>query len=167
MQLLIVRHAIAEERETWAPRDDSLRPLTADGKKKMKESAKGLRALVPKIDLLATSPLTRAMQTAQILSKVYDKPEPTVADVLSPGQRPAAVVAWLRTQSGGANKTVAVVGHEPGLGSLGTWLCAGIERSFLDLGKGGACLVELAERIEAGEAMLAWVLRPSQLRRLG
>ena len=46
-------------------------------------------------------------------------------------------------------------------------MCAGIERSFLDLGKGGACLVELAERIEAGEAMLAWVLRPSQLRALG
>lgn len=162
MRLLIVRHAIAEERETWAPRDDALRPLTADGKKKMKESAKGLRALVPKLDVLATSPLTRAMQTAQILSRVYDRPAPTVADVLSPGQRPAAVVAWLRTQS--VHKTVAVVGHEPGLGSLGTWLCAGIERSFLDLGKGGACLVELAERIEAGEAMLAWVLRPSQLR---
>ena len=165
MQLLIVRHAIAEERETWAPRDDSLRPLTADGKKKMKESAKGLRALVPKLDVLATSPLTRAMQTAQILSKVYDRSGPAVAEVLSPGQRPAAIVAWLRTQS--AHKTVAVVGHEPGLGSLATWLCAGIERSFLDLGKGGACLVELAERIEAGEAMLAWVLRPSQLRRLG
>ena len=165
MPLLIVRHAIAEERETWVPRDDSLRPLTADGKKKMKESAKGLRALVPTLDVLATSPLTRAMQTAQILSKVYDKPAPTVADVLAPGQRPAAVVAWLRTQS--AHKTVAVVGHEPGLGSLATWLCAGIERSFLDLGKGGACLVELAERIEAGEAMLAWVLRPSQLRALG
>jgi phosphohistidine phosphatase len=165
MQLLIVRHAIAEERETWAPRDDSLRPLTADGKKKMKESAKGLCALVPKLDLLATSPLTRAKQTAQILAKVYEKPEPTVTDVLSPGQRPAAVVAWLRTQS--AHKIVAVVGHEPGLGSLASWLAAGSERSFLDLGKGGACLIDLAERIEAGEAMLAWVLRPSQLRKLG
>jgi phosphohistidine phosphatase len=164
MQLVIIRHAIAEERETWAPRDDSLRPLTADGKKKMKESAKGLHALVPRFDVLATSPLTRAMQTAQILAKVYEKPAPTVVDVLSPGQRPAAVVAWLRTQS--AHKTVAVVGHEPGLGSLASWLTAGSERSFLDLGKGGACFVELPERIEAGEAMLAWVLRPSQLRAL-
>lgn len=164
MQFVIIRHAIAEERETWAPRDDSLRPLTASGKKKMKEAAKGLRALVPRFDVLATSPLTRAMQTAQILAKVYEKSQPTVVDVLSPGQRPAAVVAWLRTQA--AHKTVAVVGHEPGLGSLASWLTAGNERSFLDLGKGGACLVELPERIEAGEAMLAWVLRPSQLRAL-
>jgi phosphohistidine phosphatase len=165
MQFVIIRHAIAEEREAWAPRDDALRPLTADGKKKMKEAAKGLRALVPRFDVLATSPLTRALQTAQILAKVYEKPEPTAVDVLAPGQRPAAVVAWLRTQS--AHKTVAVVGHEPGLGSLASWLTAGNERSFLDLGKGGACLVELPERIEAGEAMLAWVLRPSQLRALG
>src|SRR5436190_1246413 len=76
MQLLIVRHGIAEERETWAPRNDDLRPLTEEGKKKMKEAAKGLHALVPKLEVLASSPLTRAVQTATILAKEYDKNEP-------------------------------------------------------------------------------------------
>jgi phosphohistidine phosphatase len=165
MQLLVVRHGIAEDRETWAPRDDALRPLTEDGKKKMKEAAKGLRALVPRLDLLATSTLTRAVQTAMILSKVYDKSEPAKTDALTPGQHPPAFAAWLRTQA--AHKTVAVVGHEPGLGTIVSWLTAGIERSFLELGKGGACLLDLGERIDGGEAMLLWVLRPNHLRKLG
>jgi len=165
MQLLVVRHGIAEEREAWAPRDDSLRPLTADGKKKMKEAAKGLRAIVPRVDMLATSPLTRAMETAVILAKVYDKGTPTTVDALAPGQRPPALAPWLRSQV--THKTVAIVGHEPGLGSLASWLTAGSERSFLELGKGGACLLEFGERIDAGEAMLVWVLRPSHLRSLG
>lgn len=164
MQLLVVRHGIAEERETWAPRDDALRPLTDDGKKKMKEAAKALRARVPRLDVLASSPLTRAMQTAVILGKVYERGAPVETDTLAPGQHPPAFAAWLRTQA--THKTVAIVGHEPGLGAIVSWLTAGIERSFLELGKGGACLLDLGEKIEGGEAMLLWVLRPSQLRKL-
>jgi len=164
MQLLVIRHAIAEDRETWAPRDDKLRPLTDDGKKKMKEAAKALRSLVPKLDVLATSPLTRAAQTAEILAKVYDGPAPAPVDALAPGQRPAALASWLRTQA--LEKTVAIVGHEPGLGAAASWLATGTERSFLDLGKGGACFLDLGERVEAGEGMVLWVMRPSQLRGL-
>jgi phosphohistidine phosphatase len=165
MQLLVVRHGIAEDRETWAPRDDALRPLTAEGKKKMKEAAKGLRALIPRLDVLASSPFTRAQQTAAILAKVYDLTEPATVDALASGQRPPALAPWLRTQA--TRKTVAIVGHEPGLGSLVSWLAAGSERSFVELGKGGACLLDVGERIDAGEAMLVWALRPSQLRALG
>jgi phosphohistidine phosphatase len=166
MQLLVVRHGIAVEREEWAKEhsDDRGRPLTDEGKKKMKECAKGLRALVPRLDVLVTSPLTRALQTAAILAKVYDKGEPVVVDALSPGQHPPALATWLRTQ--GTQKTVAIVGHEPGLGATVSWFTAGSERSFLELGKGGACLLDLGDRIEAGDAMLLWVLRPSHLRAL-
>jgi phosphohistidine phosphatase len=165
MQLLVVRHAIAEDREAWAPRDDALRPLTADGKKKMKEAAKGLRSIVPRVDVLATSPFTRATETAVILAKTYDKGTPTTVDALVPGQRPSALLPWLRSQA--IHKTVAIVGHEPSLGALVSWLTAGSERSFVELGKGGACLLDFGERIDAGEAILLWVLRPSHLRSLG
>lgn len=165
MQLLLMRHGIAEDRETWAPRDDDSRPLTEGGKRKLKEAAKGLQALVPKVDLLASSPLTRAMQTAMILARVYGTAEPLKVDALIPGQHPPAFAAWLRTQV--TRKTVAVVGHEPALGTIISWLAAGIEQSFVELGKGGACLLDLGERIDAGEAMIEWVLRPSHLRALG
>ena len=165
MQLLLVRHGIAEDRETWAPRDDDSRPLTEGGKRKLKEAAKGLQALVPKVDLLASSPLTRAMQTAMILARVYGRAEPLKVDALIPGQHPPAFAAWLRTQV--TRKTVAVVGHEPALGTIISWLAASIEQSFVELGKGGACLLDLGERIDAGAAMIEWVLRPSHLRALG
>ena len=167
MQLLVVRHGIAVERDEWTKEhnDDSERPLTAEGKKKMKECAKGLRALVTRVDVVATSPLTRAMQTAAILAKVYDKGDAAIVDALSPGQHPPAVAAWLQSQA--TRKTVAVVGHEPGLGALVSWFAAGTERSFVELGKGGACLLDLGDHIEAGEGMILWVLRSSQLRALG
>lgn len=131
----------------------------------MKEAAKGLRALLPRLDVVVTSPLTRAMQTAVILSRTYETSAPLKADALMPGQPPPALAAWLKNHA--THKTVAVVGHEPGLGATVSWLTAGSERSFLELGKGGACLLELGARIEAGDAMLVWVLRPSQLRELG
>lgn len=164
MQLLVVRHGIAEEREKWAPQDDALRPLTDEGKRKMKEAAKGLRSIVPRVDALATSPLTRAHQTAVILARTYDRDEPVAVESLTPGQRPAVLAEWLRTQA--SRKTVAIVGHEPSLGTIVTWFTAGIEQSFIELGKGGACLLDLGDRIDAGEAMLLWALRPSQLRAL-
>jgi phosphohistidine phosphatase len=164
MHLLVVRHGVAEERETWAPKDDGLRPLTDAGKKKMKEAPRGARA-VPRIGCTGhQSSHPRAKQTATILAKAYDKGEPVLVDALAPGSVRPALLPWLRTQA--TQKTVAIVGHEPGLGSLVSWLTAGSERSFVELGKGGASLLDLGERIEAGDAMLFWLLRPSQLRSL-
>jgi len=166
MNLLVVRHAIAEDAAEWARGggDETTRPLTSEGKKKMKKHAAALRRLVPDLDLLATSPFTRAAETAQILSAVYDKKRPVVVPVLAPGHGSAAVTAWLQTQS--AHDTVALVGHEPGLSSCVSWLIAGLERSALELKKGGACFLSLPEKIEKGGGILTWLLTPSQLREL-
>ena len=82
-----------------------------------------------------------------------------MVDALAPGQRPPALLPWLRTQA--TQKTVAIVGHEPGLGSLVSWLTAGSERSFVELGKGGASLLgsRRAHRSRRRHALLA---APSQ-----
>lgn len=167
MYLLVVRHGIAEDRNEWsrAHGDDASRPLTKAGRRKMKDGAKGLRSLVPTLDVLATSPLTRALETAQILAAEWGRPDPVTVPALAPGQRPEALAAWLRTQAG--KETVAVVGHDPGLSVAVSWLAAGVERPMLELGKGGACLLRLSERIDAGEALLLWLLRPAHLRELG
>jgi len=67
MQLLLIRHAIAEDRFEFARtgQSDYYRPLTERGRARMARGATGLRTLVPDIDVLATSPLTRAVQTAE------------------------------------------------------------------------------------------------------
>ena len=165
MNLVVVRHAIAEDAAAYARlhTDDAGRPLTPEGRKKMKQAARGLRALVPTLDVLATSPLTRAVQTADILAAEYGL-TPVVATALSPGQPIAAVAAWLEDHR--RHDAVGIVGHEPGLSQLVSWCLAGTDRSFVELKKGAACLLEFGGEIGPGAATLRWALAPSHLRTL-
>src|SRR5882724_2462532 len=67
VRLLVVRHAIAEDPAVFAAtgRSDAERPLTEKGRRRMRRVARGLKKLVPAIDGLATSPLVRAVETAE------------------------------------------------------------------------------------------------------
>ncbi len=165
MKLLLIRHAIAEEREdfTRTGKDDRLRPLTDEGRKKMKQAARGLRKIVPGIDLLATSPLIRAAQTGAILDSVYGGLKEVEIDELSPEATPGDFLRWLRKQKA---ECIAAVGHEPGLSLLLSWLLTGSERRFFAFRKGGACLLDFPGEAGAGTATLAWALTPGQLRDL-
>ncbi|MFL6201132.1 MAG: SixA phosphatase family protein [Thermoanaerobaculia bacterium] len=165
MRLLLVRHAIAEEREDFARtgKDDRLRPLTDEGRKKMKQAARGLRALVPEIDLLATSPLTRAAQTGAILDTVYGGLDEVEIEELSPETTPEELLRWLRKQKG---DVIAAVGHEPSLSQILGWLLTGTDRRLFAFRKGGACLLELGDEPAGGTATLLWALTPAQLRTL-
>lgn len=165
MKLLLIRHAIAEEPEdfTRTGKDDRQRPLTDEGRKKMKQNAKGLREQVPEIDLLATSPLTRAAQTAAILDSVYGGLSEVEIEELAPEATPTELLRWLRKQKAG---TIALVGHEPSLSLTLSWLLTGTERRLFSFRKGGACLLEFADEPAAGTATLLWALTPGQLRDL-
>lgn len=165
MDVLLVRHAKAEAREVFAlsGADDALRPLTREGGKEMRRLARALQGLLPRIDVIATSPLVRALQTAEILAARYGgKAQPLPR--LAPGHAPEEVLNWLRSQ--GDHDCVALIGHEPDLGLLAAWLLTGDEHGFLPLKKGGACLLRLAGGIDAGRAELVWALPPAVLRRL-
>ncbi len=167
MELLVVRHAIAEEREVFAEtgRDDSERPLTPVGRRKFERSARGLRRVVPSIDLLATSALARALETAEVLRRAYGLEEVARLKELEPDANPAALVRWLREQGG--NPVVAVVGHEPHLSALVEYLLTAGRRGFVDIKKGGACRLVLGDVPTAGRAELRWLLTAAQLRALG
>ena len=167
MLLLIIRHAIAETREAHpvtTSDEDSLRPLTAKGRRRMAAAANGIRRLVPELNLLAASPLVRAQQTAEIVATAYGSLPIETTSSLEPESAPASFLTWLRAQRG---ESIAVVGHEPHLGILVTWLLTGVEESRVSFRKGGACLLELPKRPNKGEALLLWALTPSQLRRIG
>jgi phosphohistidine phosphatase len=165
MKLLLIRHAIAEERENFEKtgKDDRLRPLTDEGRKKMKQAARGLKEVVPHVDLLATSPLTRAAQTGAILDTVYGGLQEVEIEQLSPESTPADFLRWLRKQK---VETVAAVGHEPSLSLILSWLLTGAERRIFAFRKGGACLLEFPGEVGAGAASLLWALTPGQLREL-
>jgi phosphohistidine phosphatase len=165
MHLLVIRHAIAESRESFAKteQDDDLRPLTAEGRYKMVQCAEGLRAVAPKISMLATSPLTRARETAEIVAEEYGIDIRAETDALRPRAVLGDFADWIAEHD---HPVVAVVGHEPHLSTLVTWLLCGVEESHLELKKGGACLLAFKGAPKRGSGTLEWAVHPRLLRTL-
>ena len=165
MRIVIVRHGIAQEPDaSKAAQDDALRELTKQGRQKMRKTVRGLRQLVKAIDVIASSPLIRAAQTADILSAEYDGLRTVQIAALSPKKPPAALVDWLNAHPPDA--TIALIGHEPSLGIFLCWLLTGLQESFVQLKKGGVALIEISSPVAPGRAKLHWLLKPSQLRAL-
>lgn len=166
MQLLLIRHAIAEEKEDFARtgRDDDERPLTSEGRKKMRQVAAGLRRIVDTIDVLASSPFVRAMQTAEIVAAAYEGMPIVAVPALTPDAAFDEFAAWLREQHDA--KIIAAVGHEPHIGGLATWLLCGDDDSRTPFRKGGAALLDIDGRPGRASAALSWFLPPGVLRRL-
>lgn len=163
MQLAIVRHADAGDPAEFAQtgQPDRLRPLSRKGRKQMGAAAKGLLMLVPACDMIATSPYTRAVQTAEIVARAYDDADLEVTETLQPGSAPEDLVAWINTHADA--DVVIVVGHEPDLGLLATWLLTGTNESRIEFKKGGACLLAFEGRIKRGAGRLRWLMGPKQL----
>src|SRR5256884_4378344 len=142
MRLLVVRHAIAEDREAFARshKDDSTRPLTPDGRRKRGRAALGLKEFAPELELLAASPYKRALETAEIIAHAYGDQRVERVPELAPGAGIDRVIGWLTGQA--ARNTLTIVGHEPDLSQLVCVLLAGSNGPFLELRKGAACLLE-------------------------
>ena len=167
MRLLIVRHAIAENRKAFARtgKKDALRPLTGYGRVQMRQASKGLRRILPSIDIVGTSPLKRTVQTAEILAAAYDHPRLVNVAALDHSPDPLAFVRWLRAHR--REEVVAAVGHEMHLVSLMSTLLTGRRGRFVLLEKGGACLLLFEGALRPGRAKLVWSLSPAHLRALG
>lgn len=165
MELLFVRHGRAQDREVFARtgEPDERRPLTPDGCKRMKEAARGLRRVLPNLAVVATSPLLRARQSADLLGDAYGL-QPQESGVLAPGAKFEEVYAWAAQQSA---DLIALVGHEPDLGMLASHLLAGAHESFLPLKRGACCLIDCGVLPRAGGGKLLWLLTSAQLRRIG
>lgn len=172
MNLLVIRHAIAEDKDAFAAsgRKDDQRPLTEAGRSKMRRAAEGLRVTCPRVAVLASSPLVRARETADIVAPAFRITRVEIIEALRPDRPFEELTAWLRRRivpnGGDEDATVAIVGHEPHLSGLVTWLMSGGSESRMELKKGGACLLRFDREPARGEAILRWALTPSQLRRL-
>lgn len=167
MRLLIVRHAIAENRKVFARtgKKDALRPLTGYGRVQMRQASKGLRRILPSIDVVGTSPLKRTVQTAEILAAAYDRPRLVSVPALDHSPDPITFIRWLQTHR--REEVVAAVGHEMHLVSLMSTLLSGKRGRFVLLEKGGACLLLFEGALRPGQAKLVWSLSPAHLRALG
>ncbi len=130
MHLFVIRHGIAEDAELG--QDDADRELTSDGRKKLKETVKRLRALEVSFARVLTSPWARATQTAKLLKSLSDEP-PITTELLCQHPR-----AELLTMLADGSTSTAVVGHQPWLSELVAWLAFGDTRhsDAIELKKG-------------------------------
>jgi len=117
MELLILRHAIAYPRDAGRWPDDDERPLTAQGIRRARRAATGLKRILQRPQLVLTSPLVRARDTAMIFRQAAGWPRAVQCAVLTPSSQPAQTLEMLRRE-GAKAKCVAVVGHQPHLGRL-------------------------------------------------
>ncbi len=165
MELILVRHAIAYERDPLRWPDDSERPLTPAGIAKFEQAARGLRQVAKSVEVVLSSPFVRAMQTARILEDVAGWPEPVTCDVLEPSNDPLAVISFLQEHH--SHGVVALIGHEPLLGELAGALLSGAGGPAQPFKKGGAACFESEQGPPNGSMTLRWWLPPKLARKLG
>ncbi|HKT80903.1 MAG TPA: phosphohistidine phosphatase SixA [Vicinamibacterales bacterium] len=161
-ELYFIRHAIAEKRgEAWP--DDNKRPLSADGIARMRKNAKGLVKMGVTLDLVLTSPLVRARQTAEVVAAAFDaRPSIVAIDSLSPGSSYQSLLNDLAKHS--RRTRIALVGHETTLGEHAARLCG--SRHAFPFKKGGVCRIDLEVLPPAGPGTLRWFATPGMLRRI-
>jgi phosphohistidine phosphatase len=166
MRLLLLRHAIAAERdpERWA--DDRARPLTKEGERRMRRAALGMRRLGIRFDLILTSPLVRTVATARIAAAVCrPRTEMRLLKPLAPGGGVGGVLGAL----GGLppQSEILLVGHEPDLSLLAAALV--LERRSelpIDFKKGALARIDTDGAPRPGNGRLIYLLPPRVLRRI-
>lgn len=160
----LVRHAFAAHADPARWSDDSKRPLTADGIRRFRAAARGLRRLVPQVDIVLSSGYSRAWETAELLHEETGWPKPQECSVLEAERRASSALDVLREHGG---RSVALVGHEPYLSMLASILCAGDEGTLrLELKKGAVALLRVDGDVMPRAARLSWAAAPKILRAL-
>ncbi len=164
MDLYLLRHAIAEERGKATVTTDAERPLTTEGRKKLREIAAGMarEGCLPAVIL--ASPYVRARDTALLVAEVQGGGvEVVLSAALAPGAPPERLLAELN-QKHAAARVILLVGHEPDLGELVASLITGRESAGIRIKKGGLAKLQVETPVTPGGATLEWLLTPRQLR---
>ena len=153
MQLYFLRHGEADW-PGWSKPDDE-RPLTVFGKKEVRQVAKFLDRLKANPDLIVSSPLPRALQTAEVAAEQL-KTKLRQDEALEPGFGISELSTLLKRHH---SKALMLVGHEPDFSSVISALTGG----FIKMSKAGIALVDLDPETEKGR--LLWLFPPKFARK--
>jgi phosphohistidine phosphatase len=163
--LYVMRHGLAVARGSVRFSDDAQRPLEPEGKAKMREIAEGLKRVGFDADWIVTSPLVRAVETAEIIAESLDSRAPVdVCEAMRPGGSPEDLIAFLAKHP--SRTRVLVVGHEPDLSELASRLIGAGSHTNLAFKKGGCCMISFDEFPPRNPGQLMWWLTPRLLRKL-
>jgi len=166
MNIYLLRHGIAVEPGTTGYESDSERPLTAKGKNRLRAAARAMEELGLSFDLILSSPLLRAKQTAEIIAgHLKLRKKLAFSDHLAPAGNPRLLIQQLN-QSRPEPENVLLVGHEPYLGKLMALLVSGNTTLEIDFKKGGLCKLAAEFLLYGRCAKLAWLLTPRQMEKM-
>ena len=156
MQLYLVRHGIAVEGGDGI--DDGFRGLSDKGRRRFQKTARAFGKLGHRVDLILTSPLVRAVQTAEILAGATRHREVAVLEELDPRFDVGELRAAVESRAG-KSTTVALVGHEPQLSSFIAAL-SGVSQADIDLKKGAIVRIDAAALSDPEAVAVRWWLKP-------
>jgi phosphohistidine phosphatase len=160
MQVIMIRHATAEDRGRTP---DEARRLTREGRADARMTGRALRALGVNLDLLLTSPLARALETARAVAKQHRGATVEQEALLAPGGDVPALDRRLRDLLGRRVSCLGLVGHSPMLNEYIAHLLTGGPKMQVALSKSGVACVELADTWPRGPAEFRWLMRRNQL----
>lgn len=162
MNVYLLRHGIAVEREDWKSNDDSSRPLTREGEKQLKKISRALGKMDLKFDLILSSPHERAKRTAGIVAdESHLEKMLKFSDDLTPEgdlENLIGEINKLKPQP----ENLLLVGHEPYLSKL-TSLLVSESDIAMDFKKAGLCKLK-TDGLQFGRcAKFCWLLTPKQM----
>ena len=159
-QLYLFRHGLAVPHGTPGVEDDD-RPLTDEGERRVRQVARGLRRIKVKVVKIASSPLPRALRTAEIIAEALGEPGSVESfDELRAGRDASSLRAWLANR---LESRLMLVGHNPTLSDLLALLTTGdANHAYCELRKGGVAALTGDPR---GLYQVDWIARPKLFRR--
>jgi phosphohistidine phosphatase len=164
VEIYLIRHGIAEEKQPEIKKDEE-RSLTKEGKQKTEKVAQRLKQMGFHFDLIATSPLVRARQTAEILIREGLSSQIEESTHLTPeGNIYNWVTEWLEPRNYATDIQLALVGHEPNLSAWAEILVWGQDKASLVLKKAGMIGIKLPEKgSPLGCSQMFWLTPPKYL----
>ncbi|MEG3841807.1 phosphohistidine phosphatase SixA [Microcoleus sp. herbarium14] len=159
MHLYLIRHGIAAEPEEYAT--DEERPLTKEGASKTRKIAQRLYELEIQFDLILSSSLLRAQQTAQILQTVGLSAQIEESAALAPSGDIGDWLKWYKQWQETGSRSLALVGHQPDLGNWVETLLWGRSQDALIVKKAGIIGLILPETgSPVGRSQMFWLTPP-------
>ncbi len=160
MQVIFIRHA---EAQPEGPEGDSARRLSPQGLHQVQAVADALGAMGVKPEMILTSPLARAVQTAEALAASNVGATLELAEMLSPPADASGLRSRLGQLLAAGSNTVCVVGHGPSIDECIGLIAAGRPQIGISLQKAGAACVELPSKWPDAMPELRWIMRREQL----
>lgn len=159
IRIYLVRHGIALDHADKGDLPDDSRPLTEKGRRRFRRLARTFARLGEPVERLFTSPLPRAVQTAEILASALRRGEVGILESLRPSAPPEALLQEVAKKAKGA-QSVALVGHDPQMTLLVELLGEVPPGAAVDFKKGSIVRIDVADLAAAKAGEPVWWLKP-------